>query len=145
MKAILLSICALLFVCAVAYAQSVSLQDVCAGQYQHKSVALPTTAATPTAKLIAGATGTTIYVCALHVTALAAGATPALTFYTGTGTTCGTGTSQLGQYGQSGTAGVEKDIGSGSTTLFNSATGSDLCLTAVPAQTILGTVEYVQK
>src|SRR5215469_8117750 len=80
------------FTAAIVWAQATTNQDKCA-VFQHSTVALPTTAATPTAKLIAGVTGKTIYICAIHLSTVATGATPAISnLFSGTGTTCGTGT-----------------------------------------------------
>jgi hypothetical protein len=139
-KSILMALCGVLFISAAAYAQPVNNEDDCA-TYQHLSVALAANA-TPTAKLVTGQAGRTIYVCALHISQNVVGATPLITFYSGTGTTCGTGTVTEGAY-SAGAAGTTNNIGTGATSMIVGVLGGDLCTvgntTAVPQ----GSIEYV--
>lgn len=122
---------------AVAYAQSVSFQDVCA-QYQHQTVTVPI--ATPTAKLVSGVAGQAIYVCAIHMSNAVAGATPAATFYSGTGSTCGTSNATL-----IAPAAGNLNIGTGTTTVALLPVAANLCVSDTTINKGNLSIEYVQK
>lgn len=137
-----MTLCGFALMGAVAFAQSLQLNDVC-GAFQHQSVAFST--ASPTSKLISGASGTTIYVCKIHISTAIAYASPALTLYSGTGSTCGTGTVTEGTFGSATVAGANADIGDGAHTILNTAVGANLCSVTSGTTFGNGTIEYVQR
>lgn len=125
--------------------------DPCA-VYPHASANIPN--ATPTQKLIAGAVGKQIYICAIHVQQVA-GATPGLTLAYGevaAATPCGTATpgGTLGVYG-SVAAGSTSNIGTGYQTVVGPAPAAagtpvvDVCSLTNTAAFVSGSVEYVQR
>ena len=128
-----------------ANAQYNSFQDPCT-QQPHQVAVLPA-AATPTAKLITGVTGTTTYVCALHYTTQVAAATPGagINVFYGTGTTCGTGNVTLGKLGND-VAGKMNNITNGNgSAVFVAPTATDVCIVQNTTALPMGWVEYVQK
>jgi len=141
MKALLLALFGTFLMAAVANAQPVNNEDDCA-TYQHLSVALAANA-TPTQKLISGQSGRTIYVCALHLSQNVAGATPLITFYSGTGTTCLTGGTTLGAYGGGAAANSTVNVGTGLGTVMTGNLSGDLCTVGNTAEIPQGSIEYV--
>jgi hypothetical protein len=99
--------------------------DPCAASYTHKSTTLINNLSALT-KLIAGSAGQTIYVCKL-VLSNSAATTPTVSFSSGTGTTCGTGTINV--------MGVMTMLTSqmlsvgGTSEIFDSGLGRDICIT----------------
>jgi hypothetical protein len=138
---VVLGLFAVAFTAAMVWAQSLTNRDVCT-DYQHQVTSFST--ASPTSKLVTGTATTTIYVCAIHFNQSVAYASPSVTFYGGTGSTCGTGTSTLGAYG-SNVTGLTQNVGGGMTTILNAGTGNNLCEVTTATTFANGTIEYVLK
>lgn len=135
----------------VTYVQTPSINaasffDPC-GQYPRSSVAINFSSATTT-QLITSATNTQTYICGVYMQDAGRGTTAnTIQIEYGTGTTCGTGTTNVGGVISGGTtAGTPTVFNDDSTaTQFTVPATNNLCAVTTQSTTITGWVDYVQK